>query len=264
MKRRGFIQAALAAPAAAIAAKAGIPMQSGRQTAREYYELRAYRLKPGADQGAIDAYFEKALIPALNRLGITPIGAFVEREPKETSPVYLLAPYPSLETFASVSTKVFSDPELLQAGNAYLQAPKADPAFIRIDSWLMLAFAGLPRMDLPGYCREKKPRVFELRFYESHSELKALNKVEMFNAGEIETMKEVGLGPIFYGQTLVGRDLPHLIYMTSGEDIDLHRKHWDAFRVHPTWKKQSSDPQYAGNTSKTSSMILLPKPYSQI
>jgi hypothetical protein len=177
----------------------------------------------------------------------------------------MVAAYSSLEAFAAVGSKVLSDPALLQAGAAYLQAPRTDPAFQRIDSWLMLAFAGLPKMDLPAYCREKKPgRVFELRFYESHSELKALNKVEMFNAGEIETMKEVGLGPIFYGQSLIGRDLPHLIYMTSGEDMDLHKKHWDAFRVHPTWKKQSSDPQYAGNTSKNTALILSPKPYSQI
>ena len=26
----------------------------------------------------------------------------------------------------------------------------------------------------------------------------------MFNAGEIEIMRDVGLGPIFFGQTLVG------------------------------------------------------------
>jgi hypothetical protein len=52
--------------------------------------------------------------------------------------------------------------------------------------------------------------------------------------------------------------------MTSGEDMDAHRKHWDAFRNHPTWKKLLADPQYAQNTSKTSSTILVPAPYSQI
>ena len=65
-------------------------------------------------------------------------------------------------------------------GTAYLQSPKANPAFERIDSWLMLAFAGMPKLELSAYCREKKPRMFELRTYESHSELKALKKVEMF------------------------------------------------------------------------------------
>ena len=93
----------------------------------------------------------------------------------------------------------------------------------------MLAFAGMPKIEFPAYCQEKKPRIFELRTYESHSELKALKKVEMFNAGEIDLMREVGLAPIFYGQALIGRDLPHLTYMLSAENQEAHKKHWNAF-----------------------------------
>jgi hypothetical protein len=72
------------------------------------------------------------------------------------------------------------------------------------------------------------------------------------------------LGPIFYGQTLIGRDLPHLIYMTSGENRELHKKHWDAFGAHPTWKKLLADKQYADNVSKGTARICEPAPYSQI
>jgi len=267
MKRRSFITASLAASGLAGLYPSGFPAPVAAAPAlseREYYEIRAYRLKSAADHALLDAYLEKAALPALNRLGVKSVGAFAEREAKETPTVYVLIPYSSVESFAAAAARIHSDPEYLKAGAEYLQTPKASPAFQRIDSWLTLAFAGLPKMDLPAYCRQRKPRVFEMRFYESHSELKAINKVEMFNAGEIETMREVGLGPIFYGQTLVGRDLPHLIYMTSGEDLDAHKKHWDAFRIHPTWKKLQSDPQYANNTSRTSSTMLDPKPYSQI
>jgi len=98
----------------------------------------------------------------------------------------------------------------------------------------MLAFAGLPKMELPAYSREKKPRIFELRTYESYSEAKALKKVAMFNAGEVETMREVGLGPIFFGQALIGPSLPHLTYMLSAESQDLHKQHFAAFGKHPT------------------------------
>ena len=117
---------------------------------------------------------------------------------------------------------------------------------------------------MPAYCREKKPRLFEMRTYESYSEVKARKKVDMFNAGEIDTMREVGLGPIFYGQTLVGRDLPHLMYMTSGENQEIHQQHWDAFGKHPVWMKLKADPQYADTVSKITKRFLVPTAYSQV
>ena len=35
-------------------------------------------------------------------------------------------------------------------------------------------------------------------------------------------MHEVGLAPIFFGQGLLGRDLPHLTYLLSGSDRTAH------------------------------------------
>jgi hypothetical protein len=240
---------------------------------REYYELRGYRLKGEANRGLLDAYIEKAAIPALNRLGVKPVGVFVQQERTEapaptevrdSSTVWVLRTYPSLEVFAQATARLSADPEYQKAGAEYLNSPKSNPAFERIDSWLMLAFAGLPKLELPAYCREKKPRMFELRTYESHSELKAIKKVEMFNLGEIDVMREVGLGPIFYGQVLIGRELPHLTYMVSGETQDEHKKHWGAFGAHPTWAKLKNDPQYADTVSKIYNRFLVPTPYSQI
>jgi hypothetical protein len=119
-------------------------------------------------------------------------------------------------------------------------------------------------MELPAYSRERKSRIFELRTYESHSEAKALKKIEMFNSGEIDVMREVGLAPVFYGQALIGRDLPHLTYMLSAEDRSAHKKHWGGFGAHATWKKMKDDPQYADTVSKITSRFLVPTGYSQI
>ena len=156
------------------------------------------------------------------------------------------------------------DPEYLKAGAEYLQTPKSNAAFERIDSWLMLAFAGMPKVELAAYSRERKARMFELRTYESYSEVKALKKVEMFNSGEIETMREVGLAPVFYGQALTGANLPHLTYMLSAEDEEAHKKHWAAFGSHPVWNKLKNDPQYADTVSKIYNRFLVPTAYSQI
>ena len=226
--------------------------------------MRLYHLKSATDRGLLDGYLEKAAIPALNRLGIKPVGVFSEIEPKEGFGIYVVIPHATLESYATATARLNADAEYLKAGAEYLQTPKSNPGFARIDSWLMLAFAGLPKIELPSYCQEKKARIFELRTYESHSEVKAQNKVDMFNAGEIDVMREVGLGPIFYGQALIGRDLPHLTYMTSGENLEAHKKHWGAFGGHAVWKKLSGDKQYADNVSKITSRMMEPAPYSQI
>ena len=267
MKRREFLKNSVAAAAlggsmstAALSAAAAVAAGADR----EYYELRVYKLKQGSSHDLLDNYLEKAAIPALNRLGSKPVGVFTESEPKDGPAVYVLIPYPSLGSFATVTARLNADPEYQKAGAEYLQLPKASPAFDRIDSWLLLAFAGLPKMELPSYCLERKPRLFEIRTYESYSEAKALKKVEMFNAGEVDTMKEVGLGPIFFGQALLGKDLPHLTYMLSAENQDDHKAHWGAFGKHPVWQKLQKDPQYADTVSKIVNRFLTPSAYSQI
>lgn len=231
---------------------------------QEFYELRVYRLTPGSDASLLHGYLEKAAIPALNRLGVKPVGVFTEPEPKGPPSVYVLIPYESVETAARVVSELRSDSDHERAGAAYLQTSKDKPAFARIDSWFLQAFAGIPKIELSPLSREKKTRIFELRTYESYSEIKAQKKVDMFNDGEIEVMRETGLAPVFFGQALIGSGLPHLTYMLSGESREAHKQHFDTFAKHPTWKKMAADPQYADTVSKISSHILEPAPYSQI
>ncbi|SPE61068.1 NIPSNAP family containing protein [Verrucomicrobia bacterium] len=266
MKRRDFLKTSMAASALAglSSAELGTAAESGGAASREYYELRAYRLKAGANHELLDAYLEKAAIPALNRFGVKRVGVFTETNPKDGAKVYVLIPYSNLDTMVAVTARLNADPECQKAGADYLGSPKDNPAFDRIDSWLLLAFAGLPKLELAPYSLEKKPRMFELRTYESFSELKALKKVEMFNSGEIQVMREVGLAPVFYGQALVGRDLPHLTYMTSAESEDLHKQHWDVFGKHPVWNKLKNAPEYADTVSKITQRFLVPTECSQI
>jgi hypothetical protein len=277
--RRDFLKGTLVASAAA-AIGSKLSAASPAPAAREYYELRCYRLQAGtrlkadANPALLDAYLESAMLPALAKSGLKNTGVFTELDinkqtanstPKANSPVWVLITHPSLESFVQVSATLNADSTVQAAGANYLQAPKAAPAFERIDSWLLLAFAGMPKLDLPAFSRDRVPtRVFEMRDYESHSELKALNKMAMFNAGEIEVMKDLGMNPVFFGQALAGLDLPHLRYITSGPDLATHLEGWKKFGSDPRWQKLRADPQYADNTSKNTSRFLAPKPYSQI
>lgn len=267
MKRRSFISRSLGVAAAATAGLSStlVPQASAQAApGRDYYELRVYRLKAGAQTAPLEAYLEKAAIPALNRMGIKPVGVFTEIEPKESPAVFVLLPSTDLGLLASAWLRLSTDPAYRAAAASYLETPKGSPAFERIDSWLLLAFSGMQRLEQPDYSKNGKPRLFELRTYESYSEAKGQKKVDMFNSGEIEVMHEIGLGPIFFGQALTGPNMPHLTYMTSGENAEEHKKHWDAFGKHPVWDKLKNDPQYADTVSKMLKWMLKPTAYSQI
>lgn len=260
--RRSFVKSAAAV--VATAALPATPVQAEARDAREYYELRAYRLAPGASTAPLDAYLQRALIPALNRRGIRTVGVFTEPDAPDGLAVWVLMPHRTLESITQVNTSINTDPAVLAAGAAYLHTAKAAPAFARIDSWVFLAFEGLPRLAVPQLTTSNQPRVFELRTYESFSELKALKKVQMFNSGEIPLMQSVGMSPVFYGQALAGRDLPQLTYMLCTADRAASVVAWKAFLEHPTWKGLVADPQYADTVSKIISRFLVPTPYSQI
>jgi hypothetical protein len=77
-------------------------------------------------------------------------------------------------------------------------------------------------------------------------------------------MKELGMSPVCYGQSLAGPNLPHLRYFTGGPDLAAHLANWGKFGSHPIWNKLKGDPQFQDNTSKNTSRFLAPKPYSVI
>ncbi len=268
LPRREFLTTGLAASAAAafgvLDATAADPAAPSAAS-REYHELRAYRLRPDApDHTLLDGYLAKALIPALNANGIANVGVFTEPEPEDGPAVWVFIPHPSLDSVARVAA-LTGEPVVVNAAGDYLAVPtKSRPAFDRIDSWLSLAFSGLPRHTVPALTRDNQSRIFELRVYESYSEAKARNKVDMFNAGEVELFRQVGFTPVFMGAGLVGPGLPRLTYMLCSRDRATHDASWKAFFAHPTWLKLKDDPRYADNVSRVISRFLVPTAYSQI
>ena len=56
----------------------------------------------------------------------------------------------------------------------------------------------------------------------------------MFNEGEAAIFQRLGMAPVFFGETLVGRNLPSLTYMLSFESLAARDKLWGAFGAAPT------------------------------
>jgi hypothetical protein len=278
--RRTFFKQAAAASAALALAPRLTAETADTPPGRDFHELRCYRLKAesrlkaDADPAPLDAYLEQALLPALDRLGLRDVGVFTELDvdkaaasstPKAGSPVWVLITHRTLDSFVRASAELLADPAVQAAGAGYLQAPAQQPTFERIDCWLYRAFRGLPRLEVPAFSRSRAPgRVFEMRDYESHSEMKAQNKMEMFDDGEIALMKDLGMHPVFFGQGIAGPDLPHLRYITCGPDLASHLAAWKKFGPDPRWTAMKNDPRYAGNVSRNTPRFLAPKPYSAI
>ena len=280
--RRNFLKSSLAASATAALAtgiSARAAQTSPSAAARDYYELRAYRLKPDTSSAVLENYLEKALIPALNARGLANVGVFTEVEvdkkavtakPKIGTPtapvaIWVLINHPSLESFTQISAELNADATVQAAAPEFFRTPKSNPAYDRVDTWLLRAFSGMPKLAVPAFSKNKTPsRIFELRDYESHSEERALSKMAMFNDGEIALMQDLGMSPVFFGQALAGPNLPHLRYITCGPDLATHLGNWKKFGPDPRWVKMKDQPTYKDNTSKNTARFIVPTAYSQI
>lgn len=259
MKRREFVATSCLAglaPLSAVAREAG----PGDPSAREYYELRLYQLEAGPKQKLFEDFVGQAAIPALNRIGIGPVGVFRMLEGDDPN-VYVLLPHKSPESFITLIDKLENDAQFMEAGAEFLNAPLSDPAYKRFESSLMIAFDGYPRLTVPS----KSPsRILQLRTYESHSTERAQKKIEMFNSAEIAIFHRVGLKPVFFGESLIGSKLPNLTYMVGFDDEEALKAGWDRFRSDPGWNELKQDPQYKDAVSSITVTLLRPAACSQI
>ena len=229
----------------------------------QFYELRIYKIFDVEKQKIADDYFKDALLPALNRQKIDNVGVFHNLKDENDHSIFVVIPFDNLEAFASYNRKLGDDPQYQVDGKPYLKRDKDDAIFERIESRLLKAFAGMPKMDMADYSLNKTDRLFELRLYESATEEDARLKVEMFNKGEAQLMKDVKMGPVFFGETLVGPDVPNLVYMLSAESMKEHEAHWKAFKASPQWEEMKKIPKYKDTVSKIKNWFLKPTDYSQ-
>src|SRR5205814_4218406 len=125
---------------------------------------------------------------------------------------------------------------------AILDARLSDPAFVRAESTVLRAIEAMPTLEPSSGAGTNAPRIYELRTYESHSDRAALNKLKMFNAGEIPIFRRTGLTPVFFGETLIGARMPSLTYMLTFADMAARDRSWSAFLKDPDWKTLSEDP----------------------
>jgi hypothetical protein len=235
--------------------------------APELYVWRQYLLRTGTQPRRLASFLEQAAIPALNRLGVKPIGVFETVAGPASPGVFMLTPFASFDTFLGMEEALERDQEFTRAADTYLKATSTDPVYVRQELSLLRAFPNVPRVEVPPSTANKGPRLFELRVYESPSEGTHRSKVEMFvRMGEVDIFRRVGLRPVFFGRTLVGARMPNLTYMLVHDSLAAREKSWDAFRTDPEWKKLAATPGYSDAEILTNitTWLLRPAGYSQI
>jgi hypothetical protein len=261
MKRRNFLATLGPLAMAPIALHAKDEEPEG--DTRQYLQWIRYTL-PGRQDKRVEEYFEKAAIPALNRIGIKDIGVFsVLYGPNEPS-LYILIPHDNSVSLNNYQAQLLADTDYMQAAKSYLESPLSDPAFSHFNRGLMRAFTGIPRVESPKKSLGNK-RILELRIYQSHNHIKAQKKIEMFNqGGELQIFRDTGLRPVFFGETLFGQLMPNLTYMLAFSDMAERDKHWEIFKADQRWDTLRKLEKYKDTVSNITDFILRPARCSQI
>jgi hypothetical protein len=271
MSRRNFVAASLGASLSPTLTRAAAP--EGAEGARKLksspllLELRRYRFRFGPMEARFADYAKNVLVPALNRAGVKPVGAFSVVVGPDNPVAYLLLPHPSSDSVPTLAGRLGADPEYQRGAATFRSLPPNDPPYVRRESSLMVTFDSVPTVEVPAGAVAGPARVFELRMYESHNESAGLKKIEMFEKeGEIDLFRRVGLTPVFFARNLVGPALPSLTYMLAFADAATREKNWAIFREDPAWVKLRSTPGFtnAEILSNISNVLLRPTDYSQI
>jgi hypothetical protein len=256
MTRRTFVAtstaAGLFAPAAAGA------------TNNMYIKLQYVMLRNGTQPERANAFYPKHYAAAAQRAGASLVGMFNAVIAPQSPFFVILQAFPSFEAIEAARVKLLGDAEYQKAADQYFTGP--EPAFVRIDSSILKTFDGFPTVKPPEGEAGRTPRQFELRTYESNDFHSLRKKIKMFNDAEAGIFQRLGMSPVFFGETIIGRNQPSLTYMLSYENLAAREQLWSKFGADPEWKKLRATPGLsdAEIVSNISNAILRPAANSQI
>lgn len=226
----------------------------------EVYELRVYHTKFGTQENKLHKYFENALIPALNRQGISLVGAFEEASEALPRKLYLVIPYKNMDSYQEVIDKLWEDDQYTAlADSLWSIAPENFP-YKSYESSFIRSSKGFPKIIKPSDSAE----FFELRTYEAYSEDALRRKLKMFNEDEFGIFQDIGFPIVFFGKNISGDRMPSLTYMLATNNKAEDEKAWERFGKNPVWQRISGLKEYANTVSNITRVFLKPLPYSQL
>lgn len=228
MERRSFI-GLLGAGALPAAAATGAVAKTYKT-----YLLWQLFLKNGTQPQRVHEYLQKGLAPALGRIKAGPVLMMEALVAPHMPQIAVVMGFKSLADVAAVYEAEEKDPELTKFFDAWERGE--EPAAENQSSMLLQTTDYSPEL-VPDKEPRKTPRIFELRVYHSPTvrQLRALH--ERFAGPEIRIFHRVGVHPVLYTSTLIGPNVPSLVYLIPFDSLDAREKAWNAFAADPEWQK---------------------------
>jgi hypothetical protein len=238
-----------------------IPIQN---FANEIYEITVYHFKDAQQEITLDTYLQTAFLPAAHRAGKINVGIFkpIDNDTATDKKIYMIMMYRSFEEIIALQRLLSIDMVYNEAGKQYLTASYQNPPYTRMENIILNAFDKAPYMMLPKLAGDKKDHVYELRSYESPTENYHVNKVKMFNSGEIDIFTRINANAVFYGDVVAGSKMPNLMYMTCFENMADRDAHWKAFGDDAQTKQMFAMEEYKNNVSKADIILMHAASYS--
>jgi hypothetical protein len=238
---------------------------TGQKNSGEYYEIKVYQFTKAEQVTVLDAYLQKAYLPALHKAGIKQVGVFkpIANDTATTKKIYVFVSSPTLDKLVALPQQLQKDSAYAKASGEYMNAAYNQAPFSRFEIILLKSFRLATQMKLPALMNTKTERIYELRSYEGPTEKLYNTKVKMFNeGGEIALFKRLNFNAVFYAEVISGSQMPNLMYMTTFEDKADRDAHWETFRNDPEWKSLSSMTEYKNTVSKAEIILMKPTEYS--
>src|SRR6266851_1061342 len=190
---------------------------------RSIIELRYLRMRntPENQMKRTSDFLANGALPALKKAGIGPLGFFSAAIAPDSPFIHALATFPSLAAMESMREKEAQDAEYQKARSAYNSMPGL--GYERLESSLLRCFETVPAVEVPEDDGKRPAHIFELRIYESNNGSTLARKIKMFNDAEIGIFRRLGMKPVFFGETIVGSNMPNLTYMLAFDSLS-HRE----------------------------------------
>ena len=133
-----------------------------------YWDLVSFNEDVHIKQQAYETFIGQIEIPALNRAGVHPVGAFklMARDnptlklEADSTDLYVVLPHKSAESLITLEDRLAADEAYQKEGAKLLITPQKDPAFQRYESSLLSAFDMFPQVEVPTTSPE---RLIQLR-----------------------------------------------------------------------------------------------------
>lgn len=223
---------------------------------KAFFELRYYHMRNTRNNQLrrTTDFLSKAYAPAARRAGIGPVGIFSATIAPDAPFLMVASSYPSLAAMQTSLDKLGADAGYQKLLTEYSSAPEL--GYSRMESSLFRCFSSVPEIETGAPAAGG--RTFELRTYESDNEVSLRRKIDMFNQAEVGIFRRCGLHPVFFGEALVGSQLPRLTYMVAYDSMAGREKAWAAFSADPEWQKIRTRAEWADSeiVSNISNSIL--------